>query len=92
MTEDSLRQLKAHVTEAVAEYKKTSQSVKASSNKGSQVSQKELKERDQDAKSNRSGAVLPEDQKSNISKSKQSSRSGTSSETSSIASKSVYAV
>ncbi len=30
VTEDSLRQLKAHVAEAVAEYKKTSQSVKGS--------------------------------------------------------------
>jgi len=44
VTEDTLRQLKNHVVDAVGEYKKNSQSVKGSS-KGSQVSQKELKER-----------------------------------------------
>lgn len=42
VTEDSLRQLKAHVADAVGEYKKNSQSVKGSE-KGSEVSKKEIK-------------------------------------------------
>ena len=56
VTEESLRQLKTNVSEAVAEYRKTSQSAKApSSRAGSQTSAKELKDRNNDdAKSQRS--------------------------------------
>lgn len=86
VTEDSLRQLKAQVADAVNEYKKNSQSVKASSVKGSQVSQRELKERDDDQVSRAS-------QKSHHSnKSKGSVSSKSSSMTSSVGSKSVYQV
>ena len=42
VTEDTLRQLKAHVADAVGEYRKNSQSVKASSVAGSKASNKDL--------------------------------------------------
>lgn len=86
VTEDSLRQLKAQVADAVNEYKKNSQSVKASSVKGSQVSQQELKERDDDQISRAS----QKSQQSNKSKGSVSSKS--SSMSSSVGSKSVYQV
>lgn len=87
VTEDSLRQLKAQVADAVGEYRKNSHSVKASSVKGSQTSKKELQERDNDQISQAS-------QKSHQSyKSKQSNASSKSSSfSSSAASKSVYQV
>ena len=87
VTEDSLRQLKAQVAEAVNEYKKTSQSVKASSVKGSQVSQKELNDRDDDQISRAS----QKSHQSNKSKGSVAS-SKSSSMTSSVGSKSVYQV
>lgn len=89
MTEDSLRQLKAHVAEAVGEYKKNSQSVKGSE-KGSEVSKKEIKERQQEEQRNVKGDQ--DEKKSNASKSKATTSSKGTSETSSVASKSVYHV
>lgn len=105
VTEESLRQLKTNVSEAVAEYRKTSQSAKApSSRAGSQTSAKELKDRNNDdAKSQRShqsnqskrSAQQPttkqEDKISNTSR-PQSQNSCSSSCSSSQASRSVYAV
>lgn len=86
VTEDSLRQLKAQVADAVAEYRKNSQSVKAASSKGSQASKKDIQEREDDQISRGS-------QKSHQSnKSKQSGYSKSSSFSSSAASKSVYQV
>lgn len=87
VTEDSLRQLKTQVAQAVGEYKKTSQSVKGSE-KGSVTSKKDIQDREGDQKSVRADNA---DKKSEAGKSK-SSLSGRSSETSSIASKSVYHV
>lgn len=80
VTEDSLRQLKAHVAQAVGEYKKNSQSVKGSA-KGSEVSQKELKEREKeaDSRSNKGQREAKDQKKSEAGRSKASTSSrGTS--------------
>lgn len=85
VTEDTLRQLKVQVADAVAEYRKNSKSVKASSAKGSQASKQEFQEREDDQVSRGS-------QKSHESAKSKQSASSKSSMSSSAASKSVYQV
>jgi hypothetical protein len=91
VTEASLRNLKAQVAEAIAEYKKNSPSVKGSSQKGSQTSKQDQKQREEDLKSNKPEAEQ-EDKKSKAQKSKEAASEKGSADSSSVASKSVYYV
>jgi len=91
VTEESLRVLKQNVAHAVDEYRKNSQSEKASSKKPSQVSQQELRDRNAEDKKSQTSQ---KSKQSGVRPSNQSQKgsSAASSDASSIASKSVYCV
>lgn len=96
MTEDSLRLLKQKVAKAVEEYRKDNKSCTfinhTEKSKQSVTSKQEIEQRNAEEKRSQAPSQKSAKQQVNADKEKQSVRSGASSETSSVASKSVYQV